>query len=229
MPNPKSLFPFWLYALLGLASLLGVLALNISSFLLKSGTATIGILILLILFISKPKASNKNWLIVGAFAFSIAGDWFLSNMKGDSGMFVQGIALYFLAHLGYLIYACINGKINWKVTGGILLAFLAFYFLTLAPAVDDSVLKMAVLVYLLVSCLSMGAALGMNFEALVKWPYVFGIFLILFSDTVISFKEFLGYDGLNYTILPTYYLAHVCVVFSLIQSWQEDQELVVES
>lgn len=229
MPNPKSLSPFWLYALLVLAGLLGVLALNISSFLLKSGTAAIGILILLILFFSKPKASNKNWLIVGAFAFSIAGDWFLSNMKEDSAMFVQGIALYFLAHLGYLIYAWINGGINWKITRVILLAFLAFYILTLAPTIDDSVLKVAVLVYLLVSCLSMGAALGMNGEALVKWPYVFGIFLILFSDTVISFKEFLDYDGLNFTILPTYYLAHVCAVFSLIQSWQGDQELVLES
>ncbi|SHO63079.1 hypothetical protein [Algoriphagus zhangzhouensis] len=43
MTNPKSISPFWLYTLLALAALLGVLALNISSFLLKSGTAMIGI------------------------------------------------------------------------------------------------------------------------------------------------------------------------------------------
>ena len=149
--------------------------------------------------------------------FSIAGDWFLSNMDGDPMMFSKGIVLFFLAHVGYLMFALFNGRIGWKLTGIILAAFLVFYFLVLYPSINDTVLKLAVLIYLLISCLSMGAAMGIKSDPLVKWAYAFGIFLILFSDTIISLKEFLGYNILNFIILPTYYLAHISITFSLIR------------
>jgi hypothetical protein len=45
---------------------------------------------------------------------------------------------------------------------------------------------------------------------------VAGIVLVVFSDTIISFKEFLDYDGLNWLILPTYYLAHLAITLSIL-------------
>jgi hypothetical protein len=40
--------------------------------------------------------------------------------------------------------------------------------------------------------------------------------LILFSDTIIALKEFTGYNELNFLILPTYYLAHISITFSVM-------------
>ena len=206
-----------IYALLLFSVISAIMALITSNFMFKSGTAGIGIIILLILNFRKVKPSKDTWLIIGAFLFSIGGDWFLSNMDGDSTMFSKGIALFFLAHVGYLVFALFNGRIGWKLTGIILATFLVFYFLVLYPSISDTILKVAVLIYLLISCLSMGAALGIKNDLVVKWTYVFGIFLILFSDTIISLTEFLGYNTLNFIILPTYYLAHISITFSLIR------------
>lgn len=207
----------FLYLLLVFSVISAIIALTTSGFIFKSGTAVIGIVILIILNFRAEKPAKETWLILGAFLFSIAGDWFLSNMDGDPMMFIKGIALYFLAHIGYLVFAAFNGRIRWRFTGILLAAFLGYYFLILYPAFDDKFLGFAALIYLLVSCLSLGAAVGIKSDPVVKWTYVFGIFLILLSDTIISLKEFLGFDALNFLILPTYYLAHISITFSLIR------------
>lgn len=206
-----------IYALLLFSGISAITALITSSFIFKSGTAGIGIIILIILNFRKVKTSKETWLIIGTFLLSIAGDWFLSNMDGNPMMFSKGIALFFLAHVGYLMFAVFNGRIRWRFTGILLAVFLVFYFVILYPSINNKILILAVLIYLLVSCLSMGAAVGIKSDPLVKWSYAFGIFLILFSDTIISLKEFLGYNILNFIILPTYYLAHISITFSLIR------------
>lgn len=205
------------YFVLIIPAVLAYLALNGYGFFFKSGTAGVGILILILLFLLNPNRSKDVWMLIGAFAFSIAGDWFLSNMNGDRGAFVTGIALYFIAHVGYLAFALFNGKVNKVFSCVLLVGFLLFYFLTLFTAIDGSVMKIAVLIYLLISCVSLGAAVGLNTNAGVKWSYSLGIALILFSDTIISFKEFVGYTDLNYLILPSYYAAHLAITFALIK------------
>ena len=207
----------WIYALLLFSVISAIMALITSNFTYKSGTAGIGIIILLILNFRKVKPSNDIWLIKGAFLFSIAGDWFLTNMDGDPMKFSKGIALFFIAHIGYLVFAALNGQIKWRVTSILLATFLVFFFLILYPSISDKVLMLSTLIYLLVSCLSLGAAVGIKSDPWVKWTYAFGILLILFSDTIISLKEFLGYNILNFMILPTYYLAHISITFSLIR------------
>ena len=207
----------WIYGLLTFSLILAVMALITSNFIYKSGTAGMGILILIILYFKDVKPSKDTWFIIGAFMFSIAGDWFLSHMNGDLIMFSKGIALFFLAHIGYLMFALMNGKINWRFTGFLLLIYLSFFFIILYPAINDKILMLATLIYLLVSCLSVGAALGIKADPVIKWTFVFGIFLILFSDTIISLTEFLGYKTFDFLILPTYYLAHISITFSLIR------------
>ena len=207
----------WIYGLLSFSLILAVMALITSNFIYKSGTAGMGILILIILYFNDVKPSKDTWFIIGAFLFSIAGDWFLSHMDGDITMFSKGIALFFLAHIGYLMFALMNGKINWRFTGFLLLIYLTFFFIILYPAITDKILMSATLVYLLVSCLSLGAAVGIKADPVIKWTFVFGIFLILFSDTIISITEFLGYKAFDFLILPTYYLAHMSITFSLIR------------
>lgn len=213
-PQPKKK---WIYSLLILAVISAILALNTSEFYYKSGSAGIGILILLILNLKKVKQPNDSWLIVGAFLFSIAGDWFMSNKLGDSMMFSKGIALFFMAHLGYLGFALRNGKIKWEFTLVILAAYLLFFFLLLYPNIEDEILLYAALIYLLISCLTFGTSIGIKGDSLFKRTFIFGVFLIVFSDTIIALTEFLGYDKLDFLILPTYYLAHISITFSLIR------------
>ncbi len=69
---------------------------------------------------------------------------------------------------------------------------------------------------MLISCFSLGAAAGMSARAPVKWTFIFGIFLILFSDTIIAFNEFAAYHDLDFVILPTYYLAQISVTLALM-------------
>ncbi len=213
-----------LYLLLIVPTAFAIMALNHFGFFFKSGTAGAGILILMVLYFSKlPKATDIIFLM-SAFLFSIIGDWFLSNMRGDAGMFVYGIGFFFLAHFGYLLYALKNGRINRIFTMLLLAAFLLFFALVLYPSIDNRMLMFASLIYLVISCLSLGFAVGLQSTGMEKWAYVFGIFLILFSDTIIAFKEFVGYKELNFLILPTYYLAHISITFSLIHRWLKNNE-----
>lgn len=206
-----------LYLLLIIPIVSAVLALNHFGFFFKSGSAGAGIVILLLLYLKElPKAKDVISLIL-AFLFSIVGDWFLSNKHGDANMFVYGIAFFFLAHVGYLVYALLNGRINKVFTLVFLAAFLLFFAFVLFPSIDNRILMFATLGYLIISCISLGVAVGINASKVEKWTYVFGIFLILFSDTIIAFKEFVGYKELNFLILPTYYLAHILIISSLIK------------
>lgn len=206
-----------IYFLLIIPGVFAVLALNHFGFFFKSGTAGAGIGILLLLYFRRlPKAKDILFLMA-AFGFSIAGDWFLSNKHDDTDRFVFGIAFFFLAHLGYLLYAWLNGRLNKTFTLVLLLAFLVFFVWVLYPSINDGILRTAVLVYLVISCVSLGAAVGIRLTGAEKQAYVLGIFLILFSDTIIALKEFAAYNEFNFLILPTYYLAHISITFSVMR------------
>jgi len=206
----------WIFALLLIPIFSAILALYTNDFIFKAGVAGGGILILFIMYFNKFKQSGDVWMILGAFLFSIAGDWFLSNRHGNTGMFIAGIALFFFAHVGYLTFALMNGRMHWGFTGLILAIFLLIFSLLFYPNIGDKMLLVAVLIYLLISCFSLGAAIGIQASPIVKWFYLFGIALVLFSDTLIAFREFAGYKQLNWLILPTYYLAQISVTLALI-------------
>jgi len=174
-------------------------------------------IILLLLFRNQLKTARDFWFIIAAFLFSIAGDWFLSNKGESSGMFSAGIGLYLLAHVGYLWFALKNGRMHKLFTLAVVAGFLVFFYLKLLPAIDDKVLVMAVLLYLLISCFSLGAAFGIRLSPVVKWTYFAGITLILLSDTIIALSEFASYGAFIFLILPTYYAAHMSITFALIR------------
>ncbi len=216
--DPK--FRILIYSLLGLQVVASLLALSTGEFLFKSGSAGIGALILL-LFSSKRRFGTPDlWMLVGAFGFSIVGDYFLSTRGGDTLRFVYGIFFFFLAHIGYLSYALYHGKIRWGFTTLLCGGYLIFFFTSLYPAISDRVLLWAALAYLFVSCFSMGAAWGIRFAGLAKWLYVGGIGLILFSDTLIALAEFMGQAQWDFLVLPTYYLAHIVITWSVWQRFR---------
>lgn len=215
--NQSILKSNWRYSILLIPAISAILALNHFGFFFKSGSAGAGILIILLFYFNELRNRKDVWMIIAAFLFSIGGDWFLSHKHGDAGMFVAGIALFFVAHVGYLSYALLNGRIKWLFTAILLVGYLLFFALKLYPGIEDKTLMIAALIYLLISCFSLGAASGLQAETWEKWAYIFGIFLILFSDTIIAFREFIGYKELDFLILPTYYIAHISITFSLMR------------
>lgn len=179
-------------------------------------------IVLAILYRKKIKIRPDIWSVIGAFIFSIAGDWFLSNKGNSFIMFSVGIGLYLIAHIGYMGFALLNGRIHKIFTAVILTGYLLFFFFRLFPAIDNTVLMIVTLLYSLISCFSIGAAAGIKLKPLVKWAYFLGVALVLFSDTIIALYEFTGYRELNFLILPTYYAAHIAVTFALIQRVNND-------
>jgi len=205
------------YFLLFIPFLLAGFAVAGYGFFFKAAVPGSSALILLYIFRNRIGTEPDLWFVLAALLLSIAGDWFLSN-KGDSFiMFSSGIGLYLLAHVGYLWFALKNGRIHWLFTIVLLSGYLLFFFISLYPAIEDRVLLIAVLLYLLVSCFSLGAAFGIKLAPPVKWSYFLGVTLILFSDTIISLNEFKSYGELNFLILPTYYAAHISISFAIIR------------
>jgi len=216
----------WVYGLLTIPVVFAILALAYHDFAFKAGVAGTGIILLLILYSGKLRETRDIWMIIVAFLFSIGGDWFLSNRHGDTNMFVAGIGLFFIAHIGYLTYGLMNGRLNKAFTVTLLTAYLLFFFLKLYPSIGDRVLLFAALVYTLISCFSLGAAAGINGNAVDKWVYFFGILMVLFSDTIIAFSEFTEYGDLGFLILPTYYLAQISVTLSLMMKRMNVKKLL---
>lgn len=197
--------------------ILSILAVAGYGFFFKAAVPGSCALILILWFRNQLNTMPDIWFVVAAFLFSIAGDWFLSN-KGDSFMmFSAGIGLYLFAHVGYLVFAMRNGRMAKIFTVILLAGYLLFFFVKLYPALDDTILLVAVLLYLLISCFSLGAAFGIRLAPVVKWSYFAGVTLVLFSDTIIALNEFTSYGTLNFLILPTYYAAHMSITFALIR------------
>jgi uncharacterized membrane protein YhhN len=197
--------------------LVAVIALRTGYLPFKLGVPGCCALILCFELRRVPSASSRElWALIWAFVMSMIGDWFLSNRSGREHYFEAGIGAFFLAHVGYLGYALMKGRLHRLSLGVLLLIFVPYYRMWLAPAIEGAMLNAAVFLYLLISCVALAAAIGMSQGGAIKWLYVAGIGLVVFSDTIISFKEFLSYHGLNALILPTYYLAHLVITLSIL-------------
>ncbi|HHU97413.1 MAG: lysoplasmalogenase [Bacteroidota bacterium] len=206
----------WIYLFIPIQFILALLALLGYGFVFQSGTAGIAILVLLLLSFRRQLPVKEAIPLMLAFLCSICGDWFLSHRYGENIRFVYGVGCFFCAHVGFLWYALLRGKVRWKFTVILLTAYLLFYFVMLYPSFADKVTMFAVLAYLLISGISMGAAVGINGNRRSKIAFAVGIALLLFSDTIIGLREFVGYPSLGKLILPTYYLCHISITFSIL-------------
>jgi uncharacterized membrane protein YhhN len=177
------------------------------------------------LIVWKRCPNRSDWLLPVAYACCIGVDSFLFHRGESQFLFVMGIAMFSLTHLNYLSLMLCNGKIDKRVGvifTGSLLAYFAIFLLPLNGM--GTPLKIAVLIYLLLSCLTLSAAFGLRLPKPEKFLFVFAIFLMMFSDTTISFKEFLHWERLNFLLMPTYYfsLIFMCIGMSVKLSRSEN-------
>ncbi len=163
---------------------------------------------------------RRQWAAVpvaAAFLLSLAGDYFLRNRGGGHEYyFLFGIAAFFLAHTGFLVFALSYGRINRYVLGIALPIYLIYCVFFLMPVMPDAALGAAVLLYTVISVVGLGAAAGIRGTMTLRGIYTAGIAFILFSDTVISWKEFLNFHRFNGLIMPAYMLAHLLLAAALV-------------
>ncbi len=204
-----------------LPACLAVAALQTGYLPLKLGVPLLCAVLLLVAFHGTMRQRLDIWFVIGAFVFSAIGDYFLSNRRGQESYFLYGIAAFFVAHLGYLGFSLRNGRLHLAALCTLLAGYLPYFLLALRPAISSPALFVAVLLYLLISCVGLAAAAGLRLTPTGKWPYVFGILMVVVSDTIISFSEFLKYREFNDWILPTYYLAHLAVTASVVTTLRD--------
>jgi len=159
-----------------------------------------------VMIVARGCPKRSDWLLVSAYACCMCGDSFLFHHHNNPILFATGVGLFGLAHLNYLSLMLCNGRLN-KRFAIIITTLLLVYFVTcLAPLKDMALtLKFAVLIYLLLSCMTLSAAVGLRTAKPEKILFVSAISLMMISDTTISFKEFLHWETLNFLLMPTYY------------------------
>jgi hypothetical protein len=69
---------------------------------------------------------------------------------------------------GFLCYSLLHGSLNKTVFGAVLSVYIAFFVLALYPNINEPVLLCCVFAYLVISCLSLAAATGMQVVAWTK-------------------------------------------------------------
>lgn len=219
MNKPSIFRSKWAFGLLTLPVIFSFFALTFGDFGFKAGVTGSCILILGLQALFTRTPLKSIGLILIAFMLSIGGDWFLSHRQGEIARFIYGIALFFLAHVGFLLYALRQGKVHLRTLAVVLPVYLVFYFGWLLPVIDSFSLNTAVLLYLVISCVSLSAATGIvRLPRSAKFFFIAGIGMIIFSDTLIALREFLSWDNCAFLILPTYYLSHLFITAALVSA-----------
>ncbi|MDL2265192.1 lysoplasmalogenase [Parabacteroides sp. OttesenSCG-928-G07] len=158
------------------------------------------------------------WFIVLSFLVSIGGDWMLRTRGVDGMRFIYGIGLYFISHVCYLIFCLKNGKINRLFLSLLLVVYLPFFVWCLMPAIPDRLLLVSVFFYLIISCVSLAAAFGLRLSNVSRYLFTVGIGCLVFSDTLIAFKEFLHIGSHYYLMFPAFYASQILITAALIRA-----------
>lgn len=189
-------------------------AITDGSFLFRAGVS--GSCAAIVLFLSCYGNGRSKLWVVAALLVSAIADWFMMHSGHVQEYFLYGIGLFFIAHLGFIVFCLKNGRINIWVFLIILTGYLAFFFITLLPAIEQPILLIAVLAYLLVSCVSFAVAVGLKFPPFARWCFTLGISFLIFSDTIIALNVFAGFS-INNLVLPTYFASHILMTLALIK------------
>jgi uncharacterized membrane protein YhhN len=171
---------------------------------------------ILICCLPGKEIAQTKWLLVAALVFSIAGDWMLKNRGGNASLFVAGIVLFFIAHIGFLFFCLTHGKMRWCFLIVLIAGYGLFFVYKLLPVISSPALLAAVLLYMLISCFSLAAASGLRLSLFARRLFTAGIVCLVFSDTLIARCEFLHKGGLDHLIMPAYYAAHVLITVAVV-------------
>ncbi len=155
-----------------------------------------------------------NGVIALGFAFSIAGDYLLAHQKDNPMRFVAGVGGFFLAHVCFLIYAAHAarpGVLSAVVAAALVIGYSVFLWKGIYPHAKGTPMRAALAMYMLISAAVLSVSLGTELTL-----FKAGIFMIVFSDTLIGLHAFMGIQRVQKWVLPTYYLCHILIAATLI-------------
>ncbi|MDP4152898.1 MAG: lysoplasmalogenase family protein [Bacillota bacterium] len=164
---------------------------------------------------------QKGWAVPLALAVSVVGDYFLSTRHGIPNTFIKGIACFFVAHALFTTFFILNGRhgvIRWAALGVGLAGGLIYYFVRLLPHISAAPMRVAVLLYLVISFCSLAFALDLNAPLIPLAIIVLGVMTLLFSDTLIAEQVFAGRAG-KLPIIPTYLASHMLITVGTLFSF----------
>lgn len=152
-------------------------------------------------------------VLAAALAVSAVGDYFMAHKGEREAVYALGIGGFFIGHALLIAYALPRVQPrawHWAVLAALAVLYGVYFLRRVLPRMPKS-LRLPGGLYTAISVAGFGCAL-MTGSA---W-YAIGVGLLLFSDTMIAEKDFLGRRGVAALILPTYYLCHVLVTLSAL-------------
>ncbi|MFM7187408.1 MAG: lysoplasmalogenase [Armatimonadota bacterium] len=167
-------------------------------------------------FAEQPR--NLRWLVLSAWAASIAGDAFLAW----SGFFIQGLASFLTAHILYCILFVKSGPRALHVAAAVPLVIFGASMATwlIASGGVAGGLVPPVMFYLIV-ILTMAMIAAARYKAqptLENRTVLFGALFFVASDSLLAINKFiqpLPYSGV--LVLGTYYSAQECLLMGWVR------------
>lgn len=160
-------------------------------------------------------APGWMWAASG-FILSIAGDFFMNRKDG----FLFGIAGFFCAHVCFMAYALFHfGEFSiYSASVGalIIIGYAVFLALRVYPREARLPIKIALSMYMLISVAVFTLSLCARPFGYAQIAFSAGIFMIMFSDTLIGLGIYAKTKWSGKWVLPTYYLCHVLIALSLV-------------
>ena len=196
----------------------GTWALRTNFFPLKAGVTLSCIFIAGLKYWTMDQIPLFFWTVMTGFAFSILGDFFLSFQRKHSSYYLWGVVHFGAAHVCYLIAAVfLQSSFHFPIFAVLLSFYTTYFFFRLQPNVSNKTLSVALYSYIVLSCTTTAVSAGVALNDMQSRWFLTAVILILLSDTCIAEADFVRQKGFGRWILPTYYAAHISLLFSLLQ------------
>ena len=167
---------------------------------------------LIILFGHLP---SSPFLFAGLMA-SVVGDWFLAHTGGKPELYACGVGGFLVGHILFILHAA--QRIHFSAAALVVTVVLAvvygIYMVRRVLPGTPELLKLPLVLYALASLT--GLCFAMMTGSIL---YIIGIAMLVFSDTMIAEDDFAGNHRVKGLVLPTYYLCHILITFSIFTLW----------
>lgn len=163
-------------------------------------------------------AGAPRWVIAAGFLASVTGDWFLAHQRPGGNRFLYGVIFFFIAHCLFSASAAMRFCFNvpaLAVAAVLATGYGLYMYIRILPRVDAG-LRLPLVMYMLVSIVSLWCAMSMTGRAQVRLVYTAGIAAIIFSDTMIAENVYMESGLAGRLVHPTYYFCHLMVALSAL-------------